>query len=253
MFGNLTMLDDGGTTFGGTNDVATIWDGTLNADVSDTNFNMTMGSDSNFPFFGFQWFAHDIRVFGPGSYSFDTSCSIQQIQGGSSGDCGNGCDANPDNAGCLKLDIPADMIGAHVLFDWNVTENIDVVLLWDMNGVFTNPDPNGSLYQGPAGPTPPADCVYELVSRDADGDTVPGAKMIDGPFIDFRANFNVNLTQNCGGGGEVVSVKSSVNSPDTGCTISKADIEPWKRSDMLLLLAFAAWLGLRLRRRTTLH
>ena len=196
-FGNFTMLDAGGTTFGGTNDVAATWDGSLNTDESDTNFNMTLGSESDFPFFGFPWFAHDIRVFGPGSYSFDSSCSVQQIQSGNSGDCGNGCDANPDNAGCLKLDIPADMIGAHMLFDWNVTEDIDVVLLWEMDAAFVNPDASGSLYLGPAGPTPPTDCAYQLVSRDADGDTVPGAKMIDGPFIDFRANFNLNFTSGC--------------------------------------------------------
>ena len=195
--GNFTMLDAGGTTFGGTNDVLATWDGSLNTDEADTNFNMSIRSDSDFPFFGFPWTAHDIRVFGPGSYSFDTSCSVAQIQSGLSGDCGNSCNTSPQNAGCLNLDIPVGMIGAHMLFDWNVTENIDVVLLWDMDGVFTNPDPAGSLYLGPAGPTPPTDCVYELVSRDADGDTVPGAKMIDGPFIDFRANFNLNLTRGC--------------------------------------------------------
>ena len=197
VFGNFTMLDAGGTTFGGTNDVTATWDGSLNTDESDTNFNMSMGSDSNFPFFGFVWTAHDIRVFGPGSYSFDTSCSVAQIQSGLSGDCGNSCDTSPQNAGCLNLDIPVGMIGAHMLFDWNVTADIDIGLLWDMNGEFTNPDPAGSLYLGPAGPTPPTDCVYELVSRDADGDTVPGAKMIDGPFIGFRANFNLNFTRGC--------------------------------------------------------
>ena len=192
IFGNFTMIDAGGSTFGGTNDIVATWDGTLNPTVTSTNFNMTMGSDSTFPFFGFPWFAHDIRVFGPGSYTFDTTCSVAQLQSGVA-DCGGA----PDQF--LHLEVPAGEIGAHVLFDWNITKNIDVLLLWETDGVFINPNPAGSLYQGPAGPPPATDCVYELVSRDADGDTVPGARMIDGPFIGFSANFNLNLTRNCGG------------------------------------------------------
>ncbi len=49
------MLDADGVTFGGTNDVVSTWDGTLNTAVTDTNFNMTMKSDSDFKFFGFVW------------------------------------------------------------------------------------------------------------------------------------------------------------------------------------------------------
>ena len=60
----------------------------------------------------------------------------------------------------LQLEVGAGQTGAHILFDWNVTENIDVVLLWDEYGVFTIPDPAGAIYLGPAGPTPDAGCVY---------------------------------------------------------------------------------------------
>jgi hypothetical protein len=242
VLGNFTMLDSSGITFGGTNDVATTWDGSLNTAETDTNFNMTMKTDSDFPFFGFVWFAHDIRVFGPGNYSFDTSCTVPQLQAGVA-DCGGA----PDEF--LDLNVGAGQIGAHMLFDWNQTENIDVVLLWDMDGVFTNPDPAGALYLGPAGPTPSTDCVYEFVSRDVDGDTVPGAKMIDGPFIGFRANFNVNLTRNCEAVAGAGAQKSRIDSPDTGCSIRNAVVVPSRRSDLLLLLAFTAWLGWR--RRTT--
>jgi hypothetical protein len=242
-FGNFTMLDAGGTTFGGTNDVISTWDGTINADETDTKFNMTMVSASNWPFFGFPWFAHDIRVFGPGDYSFDTSCTVAQLQAGLA-DCGGA----PNEF--LDLSVGAGQLGAHMLFDWNVTKNIDVVLLWDTDGIYNNPDPSGALYLGPAGPAPATTCVFELVSRDADGDTVPGAKMIDGPFIDFRANFNVNFTQSCQAGA-VGGQKSRIDSPDTGCSISNTATGPSKHSDLLLLLAFTTWLGWRWRRRVT--
>jgi hypothetical protein len=190
IFGNFTMLDFDGVTFGGTNDVVAAWDGTLNTDVTDTNFNMTMGSDSDHPFFGFLWTAHDIRMFGPGTYMFDTSCSVAQIQSGVA-DCGG----KPDEF--LTLTVGPGQIGAHMLFDWNVTANVDIVNLYEAESMYINPDPRGALYQGDAGPTPPLDCIFEYASVDGDGDTVPGVRFIDGPFIGFRANFNLNFTRGC--------------------------------------------------------
>ena len=238
IFGNFTMIDAGKSTFGGTNDIVTTWDGTLNTSETSTNFNMIMGSDSNYPFFGFPWFAHDIRVFGPGSYAFDTTCSIAQIQSGVA-DCGGA----PDQF--LHLDVPAGEIGAHVLFDWNITKNIDVALLWESNAMFINPNPAGALYQGPAGPAPATDCMYQLVSRDVDGDTVPGAKMIDGPFINFQANFNINLDRGCTQGTAVAPV-SNVNSPNLGsggCTVANSIIRPNRHGDLLIIVGFIAWIG----------
>ncbi len=76
-----------------------------------------------------------------------------------------------------------------------------MVNLYEPNAIFTNPDPTGALYQGPAGPTPDPTCLFEQVSIDGDGDGVPGVKFIDGPFIGFRANFNQNFNQNCGAAG----------------------------------------------------
>ena len=238
IFGNFTMIDAGKSTFGGTNDIVATWDGTLNTSETSTNFNMIMGSDSSYPFFGFPWFAHDIRVFGPGSYAFDTTCSVAQLQSGVA-DCGGA----PDQF--LHLDVPAGEIGAHVLFDWNITKNIDVALLWESNAMFINPNPAGALYQGPAGPTPSTDCMFQLVSRDVDGDTVPGAKMIDGPFINFQANFNINLDRGCTQGTAVAPV-SNVNSPNLGsggCTVASSIISPNRRGDLLIIIGFIAWLG----------
>ena len=61
-------------------------------------------------------------------------------------------------------------------------------------GSFDNPPPGG-LYLGPAGPIPDPDAVFRYVSRDADGDGVPGARMIDGPFAGFSPNFNLEVIQ----------------------------------------------------------
>ena len=43
-----------------TNDIVAEWDGTLNNDVTDTNFNMTMKSDSDHLFFGFGKCIHHV-------------------------------------------------------------------------------------------------------------------------------------------------------------------------------------------------
>jgi len=181
---NFTMLDADGVTFGGTNDIQASWDGSLNTLVNSTNFNMTMGSASNFPFFGFPMTIHHVRVFGPGSYDFDATCTTAELGAGVAS-----CGGTPNKL--LNLTVGSDQIGAHLLFDWNVTNNMDVVLLWDQQGVFTGA-PGGELYQGPAGPTPGTDDIFGLVSRDVDGDGIPGAKMVDGPFIGFQPNFNVS-------------------------------------------------------------
>jgi hypothetical protein len=246
IYGNFTMIDASGSTFGGTNDIVANLDlanPCTSTSCTTSIKSNTLKSDSNFPFFGFPWFAHDIRVFAPGSYAFDTTCSAAQLESGVA-DCGG----PPDQY--LHLDVPAGELGAHMLFDWNITKNIDVVLLWQSNAPFINPNPAGALYLGPAGPTPSTDCSYELVSRDADGDTVPGAKMIDGPFINFQANFNVNIDRGCSGG-TVVAPVSTVNSPSLGggCTITRSVASPYRRGDLLLLLGFVIWLGVVERRR----
>ena len=103
---NFTMIDPGGSTFGGTNDIVAGWDGTVNTNVTSTNFNMTLGSASNYPFFGFPWSAHDISVLGPGSYSFDTTCSAGQVQSGMAN-----CGGTPDQY--LNLTVGAGQLGAH--------------------------------------------------------------------------------------------------------------------------------------------
>jgi hypothetical protein len=245
VFGNFTMLDADGVTFGGTNDLVTTWDLTKNTDVTSTNFNMTMASDEPSPFFGFVWIAHHIRVFGPGTYMFDSSCSTAQVEQGIA-DCGGTAEE------FLTLTVGPGQIGAHILFDWNVTENIDVVNLWEPNAMYTNPDPRGAMYLGPTGPTPDVECVFEYASVDGDGDTVPGVRFVDGPFIGFRANYNLNFNRNCGAGEAEIQVSTIKSSDPGGCTLSSATTTPLKRSDLWLMLGFIALLGAFVARRRIL-
>jgi hypothetical protein len=67
---------------------------------------MTMSATT--VFFGYWWTAHDIQVFAPGSYSFDTTL------GGFSG-------ANAE-VGILNMTVGAGQLGMHLLFEWRMQE-----------------------------------------------------------------------------------------------------------------------------------
>ena len=188
-YGNFTMLNVAGDTFGGTNDVDFVWDGTLHTDsVVDLNSNLTMVSVAPQPFNGFVWDAHDARVFGPGTYSFDSGCTVAEVQS-------TGCPPNSAAASgpTLTMTVGADQVGLHVLFDWSTAANIDVVNVYDINAVWD--DLGGTinknqLWLGAAGLSPDPTTTWEWVSTDVDGDGIVGALMVDGPFIGYSANFN---------------------------------------------------------------
>lgn len=155
---NFSMLDPTGAYVGGAADIYSNWDGTLLTSTAQATINMSMGSALPTPFFGDPWTAYNIRVFGPGSYTIDT------VQG-------------PP----LSFTVGPNQIGAHMLFEWSTTSDIDVAIVWDINGAF-----------GGAGPA--SGQVFNLVSVDGDGDGFPGIRMVDGPFVGFSANFNINFT-----------------------------------------------------------
>ena len=116
------------------NDVAATWNGVTTTDVADTNFsNMTIASTT--PFFGSLWTAHNIRVFGPGTYSFDTTCTVAQLEAGTTV-CNNALDPGQTEQ-FLTMTVGPDQIGVHILFDWSVNKNIDVVNVYDINAEFT--------------------------------------------------------------------------------------------------------------------
>ena len=167
---NFTVLTGKGGFHDGTNDVAMTWDGTVFTASSDYTgpgsvSNMTLSSVSTF--YGYLWTAHDIQVFAPGSYSFDPTLGGGAVEWGTQ-----------------LLTVGAGQLGAHMLWDWNGNNNVDVVILWNANGVFGNNAAQRTL-TGTA--------VWNAVSVDGDNDGIPGIRLLPGgPIEPFPFNFNLN-------------------------------------------------------------
>ena len=167
---NFTVLTGRGDFLRGTNDVAMTWDGTVFTASSDYTgpgsvSNMTLSSVT--PFSGYNWVAHDIQVFAPGSYSFNPMLGGGAVE-----------------SGTQVLTVGAGQLGAHMLFDWNANNNIDVSIVWNANGVFGNDAAQQTLT---------GTKMWNAVSVDGDGNNIPGIKMQPGgPFANFNANFNLN-------------------------------------------------------------
>jgi len=204
---NFTMLSGGGGVVGGANDVDMTWDGngyTASSDYVGPGMqasNVTAFQASTTGFFGHTWTAHDIQVFTPGTYSFDTA-----IGGG-----------NPE-AGITTATVGAGQLGMHMLFDWNGNLNIDVFVVASPSSMFgaglllstvkntkgelkcsssfTGTITKNCLYDGANyGSTPPTKSqVWMMASTDPDGDGVNGVPMATGgPFAGFNANFNATM------------------------------------------------------------
>lgn len=189
---NFSMLLPDGTIMGpgGTNDVVMTWDGTINTyqDYLDDTIQVNMTLTSETGFFNTLWYAHDISVFGPGTYTFDTCANNtpeQQVQ-------------------CFPITMSVDdgQLGVHMLFDWNTALNIDVLNVWDINSVFgdgTNMKVCGPITIGkncnistdPWSNDPLT--VWSLASTDDDGNGALGIPLVDGPFPGFNPNFNLML------------------------------------------------------------
>ncbi len=211
---NFTMLGGTGGLTGGNNDTTFTWDGTLRTSVVTSGSNATLSSVT--AFFGKTWTAKNVNVYGPGTYVFDTTSPVGT---------GIQCTANCN----YTLTVPDGYLGAHMLFDWSTSTNIDVVNLWKISqpgdstgswvgsggelgtggassdpfcaapltigGCNTAPNPNGNT----------SSTVFSLISVDTPASTISksaepteinlyhGTKMIDGPFVGQSANFSVNL------------------------------------------------------------
>ncbi|MHB8744746.1 MAG: hypothetical protein ACYC9L_16750 [Sulfuricaulis sp.] len=201
---NMTMLTGAGATVGGTNDVKMVWDG--NAYTSSTDYtgpggpsNITAASTTLF--FSHHWTAHDIQVFTPGSYTFDTS-----LGGGNA------------ESGILSATVPLGDFGVHMLFNWNGNSNIDVFVVAAMSNVFgsgigrsTQGTPSGGnlcdtgavkncLWDGKgfgSAGKPAGNKVWMLASvvNGSSVNGVPGIPMAaGGPFAGFNANFNADMS-----------------------------------------------------------
>ena len=140
------------------------------------------------PFWGTPWTAHDITTYQQGAYTIDT------IQGGT-----------------YNFTVGAGQIGVHMLFDWGVSTDIDVVNVWDVTSVF------GVVYYS---------------STDWDGDGVLGGIMIDGPFVGMSVNFDLegsdlpvvaDVPEIALIGSSTVTVQTGATYVDAGATAS--DVE----------------------------
>ena len=244
---NFTMLDKTGGVTGGTNDVVMDWDqqfNTLETDpVTPATAHMHLSSVTSF--FGFTWTAHHIRVFGPGTYIINTDnteCTVPMLET-------TGCTPSTTASKNYTFTVGANQVGAHMLFDWNTTKNIDVVDIWNQSAIFSP----SQLYTGEVGCANTAQ-VWDYMSGDWDNDAQNGAKMIDGPFSGFSANFNLRTTTAalaCSAYTPTVNVSSP--SGAGGCSISPTPTHLLARGDWWLVAGFLAWLGgiqMRLKRKT---
>ena len=210
---NFTMLDAGGLRIGGTNDVVMVWDEvSYNTDESDNSFFVQIVSEKPEPFKGFPWFAHHVRLFegpvaGETTYSFNTGCSVAELEA-------TGCPVGSGTPGeTMTMTVKAGQIGAHMLFDWNVTTNIDVVNVWDKNAVWDDhgdASPKNAMWTCEAGTPPDPTAPFKLISTDYNADGINSSPMVDGPFKGFYANFNMGPSA-FSAGCEVISTSA----PDT--------------------------------------
>jgi hypothetical protein len=236
---------------GGANNVLASWDGTVNTTSTGTQFNMTLSSTT--PFFGVPWSAHDIRVFGPGTYTFNTGCTVTELETNGGATCAV--------AGTtLTMTVGPNQLGAHMLFDWNGNYNIDVANVWNVNSTF-GPTPMYTAAYAPSGDTGgDPTTVWSFTTADSTGTGINGIPMVDGPFPGFRADFNLifvaggidcTLTNTCPLPPPVVEVPDpNVGSRfGLGCSMSTKPINPLERGDWWLLLGLVAWMGFVIRRK----
>ena len=202
---NFTMLSGAGLTVGGTNDVAMNWDGNgynNSTDYTGLSSASNVTASSTTTFFGYTWTAHNIQVFTPGSYSFNTA-----VPGG------NG------ETGFLNVVVPVNQLGMHMLFDWNGNNNIDVFVNAAGSSVFgsgigrsTSFDATNATFHCDTGALGTKNCLWDgaklgpdgkpagskvwmLSSVDGNGDGIMGNPMnAGGPFAGFNANFNATMT-----------------------------------------------------------
>lgn len=180
---NFTMVSAANGLTGGTNDVTFTWDGTFRTAVAtDGLFNATLSSPSNFS--GAKWTAHHVNIYGAGTYTFNTGCASGGVASTTYNPaCGAGTSYN--------LTVGAGQVGAHMLFNWKTNPDIDVVVLWDLKKSWAG---TGTTSAFAAGGANTINTIWDGVSIDTnmDADTFSGTKMIDGPFANQSANFNVN-------------------------------------------------------------
>lgn len=186
--GNNITVTTQGFLLGASNDWVMTWDGTFNTSVTDTNYNMTLTSDSTF--FGLEQRFSNIRVFSEGTYTFDIFGTPTTIT------------------------VGANQVGAHMLYEWiypqsGITSNgpLHVLQVWDMNNIFGTGSEMATCADVAADPNASQSClgtsdpwsdnemnVWDLASTDFDGDGWLGMRIVHGSFIPLDININLMTT-----------------------------------------------------------
>ncbi len=169
---NFTMLDGQNNLFGGANDVIFIWDGTTKTSVTASGQVSNATISSSCPVYGNTWSAHDVAIYGPGTYTVYTDCPA-----GSPG-CGSGTQ--------ITFTVGAGEIGGHLLLNLGGATDVDIVNVWKPNAVFA-PSP---LFMGGCGSNS-ASTIWGWMSKDVNGAGINGYLMVEGPFVGEFANFNL--------------------------------------------------------------
>ena len=129
------------------------------------------------PFEGLLWTAAPVWLYGPGDWTFE-ACP---------GDNSTQCDNDPRPLGMTVLDAASNggvpQLGAHMLFEWGSTQDIDVVVVWNVDC--------GESQLTMTDPAIPPNSTYP---NGLPPDGILGTPMVDGPFIGFNANFNESAT-----------------------------------------------------------
>lgn len=156
--GVFNMYDPDGAYVGGATNVTGFIDFTTN----------TWNVASTTAFFGLKWTASGGTLFGPGTYTV-------AINGDGSNEL-SGDPATPlaNGDGFYSFTVGAGQVGGNINFAWGSSTGIDVFQVWNV----TN-NGNGT---------------YTYTSADVEGDGILGARMVDGAFPGFSANFNFTST-----------------------------------------------------------
>lgn len=129
-------------------------------------------------------------------YSVPAPNSFDASAGSAAGDFENGT---------ITVTVAAGQLGARMLMDWNTSQNIDILNVWNINSVFRIAvRPWWILLQkivsGPGDPTRLATtpAPFFLTSTDNDGDGTLGIPMTNqgpyggGPFAGYSLDFNLH-------------------------------------------------------------
>ncbi len=182
---NWEVYDSFGTFVGGGNDVVFTWDGTFNTSVFDTNVNASISSNTTIA--GQPVASQDIRIFGPGTYNFDTGLNPGET---------TNFDTTNLGGNIITLTVGPNQMGAHGLFHFGDNSptgcgqslcNIDTVLLWNINAVYEGSEDDDS-HLGSKGK------LFNLSAVDHDNDGVPGVPVVEQPFKGLRSVYNLNFT-----------------------------------------------------------